>query len=76
MDKDLNVKRKITNTNIGKWIEKELWTSECFSEKNFFKKKNMKFRCKISGFDHFNIIDCRLRRSKKQTNQNKPNKKH
>lgn len=35
MDKDLNVKRKIINTNTGKWIEKELWTSECFSEKNF-----------------------------------------
>lgn len=39
MDKDLNVKRKIINTNTGKWIEKELWTSECFSEK-FFKKKH------------------------------------
>lgn len=35
MDKDLNVKRKIINTNTEKWIEKELWTSECFSE-NFF----------------------------------------
>lgn len=34
MDKDLNVKRKIINTNIGKWTEKNSGPqSECFSEK-------------------------------------------